>query len=402
MRIRLIDFRPLTLGAAFALAGSTLLAGCGNDGQQAAATAAPPPPSVVAVPASRRDIAEQAEFVGRVTAINRVDLQARVPGFMKEWHFTEGQRVTVGDALFQIEPEQYQAVVDQRQADLAMAEANAENAVAQFNRGQELLKNKTIAQSQVDELKAKAAVARASIAQAKAALTAAELDLSYTRVTAPVAGRLGLARYTVGNLVGPDSGPLATIVSGDPIYVDFPLTQRQLLEAKRDLKAKGTDASGVVVSLRLPDGSLYDQNGRINFVDVTTNQSTDSVTVRAEIANPDGTLVDAQYVGVLLQAGAPESAIVVPQSALQLDQQGTFVLIVDADSKAQVRRVQTGPIRGADIVVNGGLKEGELVIAAGVQKVRPGQVVSATPPQAVKPDGQMTQDTAPTEGAASQ
>jgi membrane fusion protein (multidrug efflux system) len=126
------------------------------------------------------------------------------------------------------------------------------------------------------------------------------------------------------------------------------------------------------------------------------------VTVRAEIANPDGTLVDAQYVGVLLQAGAPESAIVVPQSALQLDQQGTFVLIVDADSKAQVRRVQTGPIRGADIVVSSGLKEGELVIAAGVQKVRPGQVVSATPPQAVKPDGQMTQDAAPTEGAASQ
>ena len=137
-------------------------------------------------------------------------------------------------------------------------------------------------------------------------------------------------------------------------------------------------------------------------MDVTTNQSTDSVTVRAEIANPDGTLVDAQYVGVLLQAGAPESAIVVPQSALQLDQQGTFVLIVDADSKAQVRRVQTGPIKGADIAVNTGLKEGELVIAAGMQKVRPGQVVNATPPQAVKPDGQMTQDTAPTAGAASQ
>lgn len=402
MRIHPIDFRPLTLGVAFALAGSTLLAGCSNSGQQASATAAAPPPSVVAVPASSRDIAEQAEFVGRVTAINRVDLQARVPGFMKEWHFTEGQRVTAGDALFQIEPEQYQAVVEQRQADLAMAEANAENAVAQFNRGQELLKNKTIAQSQVDELKAKAAVARAGIAQAKAALTAAELDLSYTRVTAPVAGRLGLARYTVGNLVGPDSGPLATIVSGDPIYVDFPLTQRQLLEAKRDLKAKGTDASGVVVSLRLPDGSLYDQSGRINFVDVTTNQSTDSVTVRAEIGNPDGILVDAQYVGVLLQAGETESAIVVPQSALQLDQQGTFVLVVDADSKAQVRRVETGPVKGADIVVSSGLKEGELVIAAGVQKVRPGQTVSATPPQTVKPDGQMTPDTAPTAGAAKQ
>ncbi|MCB1728451.1 MAG: efflux RND transporter periplasmic adaptor subunit, partial [Gammaproteobacteria bacterium] len=311
-------------------------------------------------------------------------------------------RVTVGDALFQIEPEQYQAVVDQRQADLAMAEANAENAVAQFNRGQELLKNKTIAQSQVDELKAKAAVARASIAQAKAALTAAELDLNYTLVTAPVAGRLGLARYTVGNLVGPDSGPLATIVSGDPIYVDFPLTQRQLLEAKRNLKARGTDASGVVVTLRLPDGSLYDQDGRINFVDVTTNTSTDSVTVRAEISNPDGILVDAQYVGVVLQAGEPESAIVVPQSALQLDQQGQFVLIVDAENKAQVRRVETGPAKGADIVVSSGLKEGELVITTGMQKVRPGQVVSATPPQALAPDGQATPGDAPATGASKQ
>ena len=284
MRIRLTDSRPLILAAALALAGPILLTGCGDSGQQASAVTGAPPPSVIAAPVSSKAIATQAEFVGRVTAIDRVDLQARVPGFLKEWHFTEGQPVSVGDALFQIEPEQYQAVVDQRLADLAMAEANAENAVAQYKRGQELLKSKTIAQSQVDELKAKAAVTKASIAQAQAALTAAELDLSYTRITAPVAGRLGLARYTVGSLVGPDSGPLATIVSGDPIYVDFPLTQRQLLEAKRNLKARGTDASGVVVTLRLPDGSLYDQDGRINFVDVTTNTSTDSVTVRAEMS----------------------------------------------------------------------------------------------------------------------
>ena len=402
MRIRLTDSRPLILAAALALAGPTLLTGCGDSGQQASAVTGAPPPSVIAAPVSSKAIATQAEFVGRVTAIDRVDLQARVPGFLKEWHFTEGQPVSVGDALFQIEPEQYQAVVDQRLADLAMAEANAENAVAQYKRGQELLKSKTIAQSQVDELKAKAAVTKAGIAQAQAALTAAELDLSYTKITAPVAGRLGLARYTVGSLVGPDSGPLATIVSGDPIYVDFPLTQRQLLEAKRNLKARGTDASGVVVTLRLPDGSLYDQDGRINFVDVTTNTSTDSVTVRAEISNPDGILVDAQYVGVVLQAGEPESAIVVPQSALQLDQQGQFVLIVDAENKAQVRRVETGPAKGADIVVSSGLKEGELVITTGMQKVRPGQAVSATPPQAMAPDGQATPGDAPATGASKQ
>ena len=175
-----------------------------------------------------------------------------------------------------------------------------------------------------------------------------------------------------------------------------------MLEAKRNLKARGTDASGVVVTLRLPDGSLYDQDGRINFVDVTTNTSTDSVTVRAEISNPDGILVDAQYVGVVLQAGEPESAIVVPQSALQLDQQGQFVLIVDAENKAQVRRVETGPAKGADIVVSSGLKEGELVITTGMQKVRPGQVVSATPPQALAPDGQATPGDAPATGASEQ
>ncbi len=251
---------------------------------------------------------------------------------------------------------------------------------------EELLKSKNIAQSQVDELTAAASIADAGIAQAKAALAAAELDLGYTKVTAPVAGRIGLAKYTVGNLVGPSSGALATIVSRDPIYVQFPLTQREFLAAKRDIEGKGGDAKDVVVRVRLPDGSLYDQPGKLNFVDVTTDPGTDTVTLRAQIPNPDGILVDGQYVGVTVQAGEPESAIVIPQSALQVDQQGVFVMIVDADNKAQIRRIQAGATQGADVVVNSGLKEGELVITEGIQKVRPGQEVSATP--AVEaPDG---------------
>jgi membrane fusion protein (multidrug efflux system) len=337
---------PLIFAALLALAG------CG-DGQQAANSAAmaAPPPSVIAVAAERRDIESQSEFVGRVVAIDRVELRARVQGFLKERSFTEGKSVEVDEVLFQIEPDQYQAIVEQRKADVAKAEADAENADAQLARGQELVKNKNIAQSQVDELEAAASIAKASIAQAEAALTAAKLDLGYTRITAPVAGRVGLASYTVGNLVGPSSGPLATIVSIDPIYVDFPLTQRELLQARREMQTSGNDGTNVVVRLRLSDGSLYDQSGRINFVDVTTDPGTDSVTLRAEIPNPDGILVDGQYVGVLLQAGEPESAIVIPQSALQLDQQGVFVMIVDADNKAQVRRVQVSDNQGADIAV---------------------------------------------------
>jgi membrane fusion protein (multidrug efflux system) len=375
--------RSLTL---LALAAFLPLAGCG-DGQQTAdpSAMAAPPPSVIAVAAERQDIESQSEFVGRVVAIDRVELRARVQGFLKERSFTEGKSVAVDEVLFQIEPDQYQAIVEQRKADVAKAEADAENADAQLARGQELVKNKNIAQSQVDELKAAASIAKASIAQAKAALTAAELDLGYTQITAPVAGRVGLATYTVGNLVGPSSGPLATIVSIDPIYVDFPLTQRELLQARREMQASGNDGTNVVVRLRLSDGSLYDQSGRINFVDVTTDPGTDSVTLRAEIPNPDGILVDGQYVGVVLQAGEPESAIVIPQSALQLDQQGVFVMIVDADNKAQVRRVEVGDNQGADIAVTSGLKAGELVITEGVQKVRPGQVVSASPPQGIEP-----------------
>jgi membrane fusion protein (multidrug efflux system) len=357
------------------------LTACGDKPQSDAAAGAAPPPAVVAVPAKLEAIEDQSTFVGRVVAIDKVELRARVPGFLKRRDFTEGQDVKAGDLLFEIEPDQYQAVVQQREADLAKAKADQQNTTAQLKRGQELLKEKNIAQAKVDELQAADSVALATIEQAKAALDSAKLDLGYTRVLAPVAGRIGLSKYSVGNLVGPESGPLATLISHDPIYAQFPLTQRELLGAKRDVQAGGGDPRKVVIRVRLPDGTLYDKSGTLNFVDVTTDAGTDSVTLRAELPNPDRFLVDGQYVGVLVQAGEPESAIVIPQSALQLDQQGTFVLVIDSAGRAQVRRVQTAAAKGPLVAVKSGLKEGELVITEGVQKVRPGQAVTATPPQ---------------------
>jgi len=362
-------------------------AGCGSETSQAPA-APGPAPAVVVVKAETKPVEEQSQFVGRVVAVDKVELRARVQGFLKERKFTEGQQVAVGDLLFVIEPDQYESIVQQRQADVTKAEADAKNADAQLARGEELLKSKNISQAQVDELRAKAGIAEASIAQAKAALAAATLDLGYTKVTAPVAGRIGLAKFTVGNLVGPSSGTLATIVSRDPIYVQFPLTQRELLAAKQKVKEKGGDPSKVVVRLRLPDGSLYDHTGQLNFVDVTTDPGTDTVTLRAEFPNPDGTLVDGQYVGVVAQSGEPESAIVIPQASLQVDQQGVFVMIVDKEKKAQVRRIETGRQVGPNVVVNKGLAEGDLVITEGIQKIRPGQVVSAAPAESAKaPEG---------------
>jgi membrane fusion protein (multidrug efflux system) len=360
-----------------------VLSACGE--QQQAPPVDAPPPSVVAIKAESKPVEQQAQFVGRVVAVNKVELRARVQGFLKERRFTEGQTVEVGDVLFVIEPDQYESIVEQRQADVAKAIADEENAGAQLKRGEELLKSKNIPASQVDELRAAESIAKASILQAKAALAAAELDLSYTKVTAPVAGRIGLAKFTMGNLVGPSSGTLATLVSHDPIHVRFPLTQRELLEAKRKVQEKGGSPKDVVVGARLPDGSTYERKGRLDFVDVTTDAGTDTVTLRAEFPNPDRILVDGQYVGVTVQASESKSEIVVPQSALQVDQQGVFVMIVDADKKAQVRRIRMGQNQGSAVAVTSGLSEGDLVITLGIQKIRPGQVVSVAPQQ--KPGG---------------
>jgi membrane fusion protein (multidrug efflux system) len=374
---------PILVRLGLALAAAlAMLAGCGKQAPQTAVEA--PPPSVIAAAAKTEAVKDQATFVGRVAAVDKVALRARVQGFLKDKDFKEGQEVEVGELLFQIEPDQYASLVEQREADLAKAKADQLNTAAQLKRGRELLEQKNIAQAKVDELQAADSIALASIQQAEAALNAAKLDLSYTKISAPVAGRIGLSKYTVGNLVGPASDPLATIVSRDPIYVQFPLTQREVLDARRDIKAKGGNPKDVVVQVRLPDNSLYDQVGRLNFIDVTTDQGTDTVTLRAQLPNPNGVLVDGQYVGVLLQTGKPESAIVVPQSALQVDQQGVYVLIIDGEGKAQVRRIETGPSKGAMIVVKSGLEEGDLVIVEGVQKVRPGQAVSTSPPETFK------------------
>ena len=358
---------------------SLILSACGDPDQPPATAGQGPAPSVEVVAASLQPVEQQVTFVGRVAAVDKVELRARVEGFLKERRYTEGQDVAAGEVLFVIEPDQYEAIVAQRQADLSKALAEVENTQAQYARGEELLRQKNMSAAEVDKLRAAHRVAEASVEQAKAALAAAQLDLDYTQIKAPVAGRIGRASLTVGNLVGPTSGVLATLVSQDPAYVLFPISQREFLEEKRRVAAEGSDPHAIIARAKLPDGTRYDQLGRLDYVDVTTDPGTDTLLVRAVFPNPGGLLVDGQYLGVMLAEEQPKDALVIPQGALQIDQQGTSVLVLDSENRVQTRRIQTGTIQGANVIVHGGLKAGELVVTQGLQKVRPGQVVTATP-----------------------
>ena len=347
-----------------------------------AAAAQPPAPAVGVRLAAMKGVSQSFEFVGRVKAIEKVDLRARVEGFLEKVLFREGQDVKTGELLYQIEKVQFQAAVDQAKANLAVAEAALTNAKVEYERSLELVKRNFTPQSQVDTNKAALDSATGRVMQAKAALTQAQVNLDYTDIRAPIDGRIGRTAYTVGNLVNPASGVLATIVSQDPIYVLFPVSVRDL-EAIREARRKEEGGMAKIdIRVRLPSGQEYAQRGVWNLTDPQVDPQTDSLVMRATIPNPDRTLTDGQFVTAIIRERQEAPRLVVPQSALQVDQSGYYVLVVNDQHKVEQRRVQTGPQRGTDVVVTSGVKEGEKVMVDGIQKVRPGQVVQATVLQA--------------------
>lgn len=346
--------------------------------ERAARSQGAPPPAVTVKAVVNRPVTDTGAYIGRVVPIERVEVVARVPGFIEQRNFTEGQIVKKGELLFRIEQDTYKASVDQQAANLAKAKANEVNANLQLERNQALVKSQAVPQATIDQLAAAEQGAKADILQAQALLEQAQINLGYTEIRSPIDGKIGIAKFTVGNLVQPSSGPIATIVSQDPIYVTFQPSEADVLAYKRWLAQTDRKNPHLTIHIRLPDGTIYPHPGLTNFLDVQVQPDTDTVTVRAQLPNSDGLLIPGGVVGVVVDRGTPVESLLVPQSAVLLDQAGHYVLVVDDAKKVEQRRVTTGIEQGRDIVITQGLTAGEIVIVEGVQKVRPGQVVSTS------------------------
>lgn len=341
-------------------------------GQQAAPSAVP----VGTVSAERKPIEKTLDFVGRVEATDRVQIKARVTGYLEAVLFKEGDLVNVGDPLYLLEKEPFQAAVKQAEGALERVKAAKILTEAQLQRAEQLLAKSSGTVVTRDQALAADQQAKAAIVADEANLETAEINLGYTDIASPISGKIGRTNITKGNVVGPDSGTLTTIVSQDPMYVTFPVSQREFLRVQQS--GPQPDIGSIKVRLRFPDGSLYDQLGEINFVDVSVDRTTDTVTVRGTVPNPKGGLIDGQLVRVELVSGTPEEKVVVPQSALLADQQGVYVFIVE-DGKATVKRIKTSGENGMGVVVDTGLSGGEQIIVEGLQSIRPGTPVQGTP-----------------------
>ena len=344
--------------------------------QQAQPAAVP----VGTVYAERQSISNIRDFVGRVEATGRVDIRARVQGYLEQVLFKEGDIVKKGDQLYQIEKGLFQAAVEAAKGALERSKAAKTLTAIQLQRAQDLLEKSAGTAVARDQALAADQQAQGQILADQANLDTANINLGYTDIASPIAGKVSKTNVTAGNVVGPDSGVLTLIVSQDPMYISFPVSQRELLQAQ--LSGRMGDIAGIKIKIRFADGSTYKHEGTVDFVDVSVDRATDTVLARATMPNPDGALIDGQLVSVAVEAGAPQDKVVVPQSALIADQQGVYVFAVE-DGKAVVKRIKTGGESGPNIVVDEGLKGGEQIIVEGLQSIRPGQAVQAAPAAAV-------------------
>jgi membrane fusion protein (multidrug efflux system) len=369
--------------AAATLAALVLLSACG-DKSAAAQGAGPgggprPPPEVGVITAKLQPVVLETELPGRVEPVRTAQVRARVNGVVLKRLFTEGSEVKAGQSLFQIDPGPYAAALNSARANLGKAEANRVQAAAQAERYKPLIAANAVSKQEYDNIVAARKQAEADVAAQRASVQIAQINAGYANVLAPISGRIGRALVTEGALVSAtEATQLALIQQTSTVYVNF---TQSATELQRLRKASGKQASGVTpVTIRLDDGSTLPQKGKLLFSDVSVDPTSGQVTLRAEVPNPDGALLPGQYVRARIAQSSLPSAMLVPQQAVTRGTQGDTVIIVGPDGKTGPRPVTISTQQGNNWVVLDGIKEGELVVVDGFQKMQaPGMTVKPVP-----------------------
>ncbi len=357
------------------LAGLLIASVCGVARAQAAATGRPAP--VVTVQAiTEGAVTPPTERIARIEAQEAVDLRARVTGFLDSIDFKPGAYVKKGDLLFAIEPARFDAAVAAAQAQVARADATRKLARDTLARNVELVRQNAMARVSREEAQTALDVAQAELAAMQANLAKAELDLSYTRITAPLSGRISQSNFSVGNLVGADSGTLARLVQIDPIRVVFSVTEGEIVSLRQAEGAQGNaQRDALHLRLRLPNGEIYDQEGSLEFIGPEVDIRTATAAVRVLFPNPNGLLMPGQSVRIISEDRKVETGPLIAQSAVLQDREGRFVYVVDEANVARQRRIETGAKIGERWAVQRGVKLGEKVVVQGVQRLSDGMLV---------------------------
>ncbi|MDN6548841.1 efflux RND transporter periplasmic adaptor subunit [Obesumbacterium proteus] len=366
--------RGLTpLAAVLMFSGSLLLTGCNDENEQKGQQSAP---EVGVVTLKAEPLNVTTELPGRTSAYRIAEVRPQVGGIILKRNFVEGSDIQAGSSLYQIDPATYQAAYDSARGDLAKAEAAANIAHLTVNRYKTLVGTKYISQQEYDTAVADARQADAAVTAAKAAVETARINLAYTKVTSPISGRIGKSSVTEGALVTSNqANALATVQQLDPIYVDVTQSSNDFLRLKEEL-ANGTleqEGGKAKAELVLENGQVYAQKGSLEFSDVTVDESTGSITIRAVFPNPKGDLLPGMFVRARLDEGIKNNALLVPQQGVTRNPRGeATVMLVGADNKVENRTVTAAQAIGDKWLVTDGLKSGDKVIVTGLQKVRPG------------------------------
>ncbi len=342
----------------------------------------PPAPAVSVYSVKAQAIGGYREFVARTEPFKEAALRARVEGELIARHFREGSNVEQGQILLQIDPAAYKAALSAAKADLSSRISGEENAKRNLKRANELISDGYISQSDYDRLTTEESQARSAVKAAAASLEKAELDLSYTTIKAPFSGRIGKVNYNIGNIVGPTSNPLATLIISDPIYVSFQVEESFYISYLQKNQGARTGNEGEFeLSLRLPNNSTYQEKGKFDFADTKISQGMGTVELRTVFPNPRDIILPGLFVTLIVETRDKEEMALIPQAAVQQNQQGKFVLIVGKDNRVKLRHVVLGRRINAMWVVEKGVAIGEQVIVAGLQKVRPGVEVNGVKKQ---------------------